>query len=219
MSRTAISSRAAVGAVKILGPARYAWLGRRSRPLPRSVLARLDQSGLPSAAHRVHSRGPIRLVLLHGCARTRAVGERGAGTRRPRAASEAVECKHRPRELGPRMDCPQLRRGRRGDCHVRAFVFACRRPTAVSTAARESLRPQPSASACRRSSRGCRPASSWSSATPPSMSRLARGGARVLAYHGGRCSDLGAHSDHAPERRIRALPAEARQSSGSVRPM
>lgn len=35
---------AAVGAVKILGPARYAWLGRRSRPLPRSVLARLDHT-------------------------------------------------------------------------------------------------------------------------------------------------------------------------------
>jgi hypothetical protein len=36
--------RAAVDAVRICGPARYAWLGRRSRSLPRSLLAKLDRA-------------------------------------------------------------------------------------------------------------------------------------------------------------------------------
>jgi hypothetical protein len=36
--------QAAIGAVEIHGPARYAWLGRRSRPLPRSLLVKLDRA-------------------------------------------------------------------------------------------------------------------------------------------------------------------------------
>lgn len=44
MSRYRDQVGAAVGAVRICGPASYAWLGRRSRPLPRSLLAGLDSA-------------------------------------------------------------------------------------------------------------------------------------------------------------------------------
>ena len=95
---------AALEAVTIRGPTRYAWLGRASRPLPASSDARAGRVRAPQLPRLVPARGALPLVLLPRRSSAGALGRARAGLCGPVAGRGDVAGQQRARELGARVD-------------------------------------------------------------------------------------------------------------------